>query len=131
MNFDFTDALILESAYIPGKPGIGVGLKSLILYADYVNHAILTLDEINTSFAKLSAAGLISVREGEVFATPAYAKWKTKKYGSKKPPGPLQRVEDTQTFLNAVFGKVEQGQAVLPLIEETVYRHALNSYLTK
>jgi len=53
MKYNYLDALILNSIVSSEKEDCGAELSNIIAYADYVDHAIITLSELNNSIEKL------------------------------------------------------------------------------
>jgi hypothetical protein len=64
----FSDAWFLEAV---GWSEAGVTLVELISTADYIDHAILTRDEIEGAVDRLRPAGLLRVDEGRFVLTEA------------------------------------------------------------
>jgi hypothetical protein len=76
-------------AAVMGSHGVGpdgvhpASLEAVIETADYINRAIVSRNELDGAFARLSAAGLIRIDDERVAATPAGdALWLGAKQGS-------------------------------------------------
>ena len=63
MKYNYLDALILNSIVNSEKEDFGAELSDIIAYADYVDHAIIALSELNNSIEKLLLDGLIVTLE--------------------------------------------------------------------
>ncbi|GAB3532957.1 hypothetical protein GCM10027443_17500 [Pontibacter brevis] len=59
MNFSNFDCLLIQSVYHSEKGEEGVALANLIGYIDYVNHSIITYQELTESIELAKACGLI------------------------------------------------------------------------
>jgi len=85
LRFTWTDAWILASLNASTAEQPVVALAELIATADYLNHAIPTLQELRSSLRTLHAHGLVEPREKKVALTPhgaaIYAKGRAKRGG--------------------------------------------------
>lgn len=73
-SWDFSDAWFLESVgWTSRDDPSGVTLAALISTADYINHAVITRDEIEAAVNKLRSAGLLELTEDRFLITPAGA----------------------------------------------------------
>jgi hypothetical protein len=132
MNFNTTDAWILQSIFCAEKADGGASLVGIIGYADYVNHAILTYTEFSEALVKLSAAGLVE-QVGENFQTTGiYKSWYAQKYAGKKNVSALKAMGDTEKYLNQHFQTLPAPPSNSPYpVDETNFKNATDRYLER
>jgi len=84
LNFNTTDVLVLQS--IKNSEGAkGASIGSIISFADYVNHAILTYAELRCALEKLLGCKIIE-QHGEFIRTNnVFLSWYKKKFKGKNP----------------------------------------------
>jgi hypothetical protein len=63
-GWDFTDTWVLASIGVYGRP---CTLTELVAAGDWVNHAILTADELDGSLSKLAGSGLVRIFDDWTF----------------------------------------------------------------
>lgn len=119
-------AWILQCIY-HAEQGDGATLRDIIAYADYINHAILTYEEINDGVQGLSKLGLVT-RVGEKFVTSLIFKtWWKEKFKKKKHVDAMKELGEIGEFLEGQ----EQRFVVLKSIsvDRSAFEYALKTYL--
>jgi hypothetical protein len=134
MKYNYLDALILNSIVNSEKEDFGAELSDIIAYADYVDHAIIALSELNNSIEKLLLDGLIVTLDNKnLFVNVIYKSWLNKKLEGKSKFSILKIVEETEKFLinyrkdnnaNDEFKKIV-------LLQESEYLEAVERYLSR
>ena len=107
MTFDFKDTWLLHSIYASEKPELGADLRDIIAYADYVNHDILTYEELAASLPKLLSIGLVVQLDKKLATTNIYKTWWASKFEKKKSIYVLKALDDAKIFLNSTFETAE------------------------
>jgi hypothetical protein len=67
VSWSWSDAWVLTAAYVIARNP--VSLSDLVAAGDYINHAILTDEELEHAFTRLTAAGLVEVTGDAVLLT--------------------------------------------------------------
>lgn len=134
MKYNYLDALMLNSIVNSEKEDFGAELSDIIAYADYVDHAIISLSELNNSIEKLLLDGLIVTLDNKnLFVNVIYKSWLNKKLEGKSKFSILKIVEETEKFLinyrkdnnaNDEFKKIV-------LLQESEYLEAVERYLSR
>ena len=123
-KFTGTDAWVLL-ALIYSSQSRTADLTTVIASADFINHAILTYDELRNGLGRLEEAGLIREKSGKYRATSivlaAYAKTTTPRRAV------LKELQDIHTFLAT---RVHEPLALRPSkrLSRTAYREAVRNY---
>lgn len=126
-----TDAWILL-AILYSRSEKGADLRAIIAAADYINHAILTYEELRDGLVRLRAAGYIREQEGFYYPTQttlsAYER-------TTKPRRPVLREwDDIEQFLKASgFDSHALADSVSDQIgiTQTMYENAIQAYIQK
>jgi hypothetical protein len=63
-GWDFTDTWVLAAIGVYGRP---CTLTELVAAGDWINHAILTADELDGALSKLAGSGLVRIFEDWTF----------------------------------------------------------------
>lgn len=124
MASDWTsgDAWFLAAVALAQARGCG-DLSSVIEMADFVNHSILNLDEIECAVGRLHSAGLVIEVDG-LFALTAegLALWER-----SPSPLPLRRL----MWLPEALGRYEFDSASSWSLDPRVYREACDAYFQR
>lgn len=134
MKYNYLDALILNSIVNSEKEDFGAELSDIIAYADYVDHAIIALSELNNSIEKLLLDGLIVTLENKnLFVNVIYKSWLNKKLEGKSKFSILKIVEETEKFLinYRKDNNVNDEFKKTVLLQESEYLEAVERYLSR
>ena len=134
MKYNYLDALILNSIVNSEKEDFGAELSDIIAYADYVDHAIIALSELNNSIEKLLLDGLIVTLENKnLFVNVIYKSWLNKKLEGKSKFSILKIVEETEKFLmnQRKDNNVNDEFKKTVLLQESEYLEAVERYLSR
>lgn len=138
MKYNYLDALILNSIVSSEKEDCGAELSNIIAYADYVNHAIITLSELNNSIEKLYLDGLVETLDNKnLFVNVIYKSWLNKKLEGKSKFSILKIVEETEKFLinykneNKSNNESNNELKKVVLFQESEYIKAVERYLSR
>ena len=134
MKYNYLDALILNSIVNSEKEDFGAELSDIIAYADYVDHAIIALSELNNSIEKLLLDGLIVTLENKnLFVNVIYKSWLNKKLEGKSKFSILKIVEETEKFLinYRKDNNVNDEFKKIVLLQESEYLEAAERYLSR
>lgn len=134
MKYNYLDALILNSIVNSEKEDFGAELSDIIAYADYVDHAIIALSELNNSIEKLLLDGLIVTLENKnLFVNVIYKSWLNKKLEGKSKFSILKIVEETEKFLinYRKDNNVNDEFKKIVLLQESEYLEAVERYLSR
>jgi hypothetical protein len=77
MTFNNFDSLLILSIYHSEKGEEGVELSTLIGYIDYVNHSIITYQELIESIELAKACGLIEAHGRKLKTTDLFKNWRS------------------------------------------------------
>lgn len=125
----FTDALILQSIYHSEEKTKGTELRNIIAYADYVNHAILTFDELSNGLRNLSTLNLILQNKTTFKTSAEFKKWWRTRFGKKPRIYVLKEAEEIEKYLISLNEKKSSAAPAQVDITEAEYKLAVNSYL--
>ena len=134
MKYNYLDALILNSIVSSEKEDCGAELSNIIAYADYVDHAIITLSELNNSIEKLYLDGLVETLDNKnLFVNVIYKSWLNKKLEGKSKFSILKIVEETEKFLinYRKDNNVNDEFKKIVLLQESEYLEAVERYLSR
>lgn len=134
MKYNYLDALILNSIVNSEKEDFGAELSDIIAYADYVDHAIIALSELNNSIEKLLLDDLIVTLENKnLFVNVIYKSWLNKKLEGKSKFSILKIVEETEKFLinYRKDNNVNDEFKKIVLLQESEYLEAVERYLSR
>jgi hypothetical protein len=67
LSYAGSDAWLLLAILYCGKAG--GDLRSILATADYINHSVMTYEELSGGLARLKSAGHIEERDGKYLAT--------------------------------------------------------------
>lgn len=126
MKFTSTDAWLLLSIH-HSQGSDGTSLKSVIAFADYVNHAIITYRELTTSLSKLLSVSLVIMENDSFKTSKDFHQWRSKNFKGKKSVQPLKELVEIEKYLNATFAEAKQ-EVVTSNISEEQYREAVDRY---
>ena len=84
MQFNFYDAIILQSLYTDKSENIKAFVTSVIPYIDYLDHSIISYTELIESFSKLICVGFLIQEDDTLKLSPAAIKILVQKHFGKK-----------------------------------------------
>jgi hypothetical protein len=121
----FSDAWFLESlGWTSREEGTGAMLVDVISAADYINHAVLTREEIEGAVNRLRSAGLLEVT-GERFLLTAAG---TERRERADDPSVYKRMRQLEQQLQRL---VIESSAEAWRLSETAYAAIVAAYLAK
>lgn len=125
-SFTSSDTWVLLAAVYGGAEK-GADLDAIISAGDYINHAILSYEELDGGLARLQAANLIEERNGLYFLTPivlsAYEGM------AKRHRSVSKRWDALEQFLKEGEHQAQLGEALNHAVTRTAYEHAVQAYL--
>lgn len=132
MNFDFTDAWILHSIHYTETEPTGAELQSIISYADYINHAVITYFELEHSLRKLISAGLVHQDNNFLSVTDTYKQWWDSKFAGKGNLFVEEILSEVELYLKKFYKDMAEPATDIQLnISENDFRVAVSKYLNK
>ncbi len=132
MNFDFTDAWILHSIHYTESFDSGADLISIISYADYINHAIITFSELEQALQKLISAGIVQQENKFLSVTETYRQWWENKFAGKGNLFVEEILSEVELYLKKFYKDKADPEAAISLnISENDFRDAVSNYLNK
>jgi hypothetical protein len=123
-----TDGWILVSLFFAGpvKRSDVAGWKLAIGAADWINHAVVTYEELSSSVRSLARHGLLVERAGGVVAlAPAAKKGLAAAYGTRKRMSVFKLWEAA----DALIARQKPRPSTLKGPTPSVYRRAVESYV--
>ena len=127
MEFSNTNALLIQAVYHSQKGEEGVSLVNLIGYVDYVNHSIITYQELTESINSAKVCGLIEIQKGKLKTTNSFKSWRVslpKKLNFRKENSELL------SYLDKCCRKL--GEAIsTPEFSAEEFNSAVEEYLKK
>jgi hypothetical protein len=126
----FIDALILQSIYHSEEKTKGAELRDIIAYSDYVNHAILTFDELSNGLRNLNSLNLLVPNKKTFKTSSTFKKWWKTKFGKRSRIYVLKEAEEIEKYLISLTEKKSSATDAAQVdITEAEYKLAVNSYL--
>ncbi len=117
--------VLLATLY--GGGARGAGLRDILSAGDYLNHAILTFDELSAALGWLQAAGCIEERSGRYFPTgvvlEAFEAIEQKQHSA------LRQWDALEQFLGTLAGGDLPANISGAPITAAQYEQALQAYL--
>jgi hypothetical protein len=124
-SWHFSDAWFLESlGWTSRDERSGATLVGLISTADYINHAVLTREEIESAVNKLRSAGLLELTEDRFLITPAGAELRER----ADDPSVYKRMRRLEQLLTQV--QIDSSSEPWHL-SEAAYAEVVAAYLAK
>lgn len=118
-------AWILQCIYHAEKAD-GATLRDIVAYADYINRAILTYEEINDGLQDLSKRGLVT-QVGEKFVTSSVFKtWRKEKFKKKGHVDTMKELGEIGKFLER--NTIVDASVILS-VDPVSFGNAVNVYL--
>jgi hypothetical protein len=131
ITFNYSDNWLCYAFFVPTKPGVAVNLKDVIGFGDFIDHSIITYDEITTSLTKLLQTDVI-VRKDETYCTSdGFNKLWSQRLTAQKKKSISKEVAELQAFLNTHFTSVILRDIPELIISEQAFRFAVDAYLKK
>lgn len=127
MEFNSSDALFIQAVHTCGR-NKGADLESLVSYIDYLNHAILTIGEYNSSLHKFLSIGLIEEEKDKLKTTKPFDTWWDKKFSKVKNVNTNKEFEAIKIYLKETF----ESHALPPQtiqMDEIKFENAVAAYL--
>ncbi len=124
--FTPTDAIIVHALFNPAANDYKSKLREIISFADYVNHAILTYEEVSACFGRLKANGLIEVTHHSVNVTPRGHHWRSAMLKNTK-TSVYKRLKEIETNLNASFVLLQPDEGTL--LDRILFDNVVTAYL--
>jgi hypothetical protein len=109
MEFEYSDAWLLEAIKLSETSDKGATLTDIIGAADYINHAIMTNSEFASGIRKLKSIGLIIEQDKQLRTTDKFNEWWTRKYGRKSRFGVLKAMDEIERYLNKNYRTAEES----------------------
>lgn len=116
-------------ALLIGESQDGASLRNIIAAADYINHAVLTYEELAGSLAHLMRAGYVEKQAGQFRATPVIRSFYTR---TTKPRRSIWKDwQDVEHFLqtNEVVA-IATRLAPSRVVSRAAYERAVRAYLS-
>lgn len=118
--------LLLAILYSEGAAENGASLSSIISTADYINHAILTYDELRDGLLRLQANACIAEQAGQYRATESM---RAIYRGFARPGRPVWKdLAAVESYLAARPAEMPTADFAAPRLERAAYDAALNAY---
>jgi len=108
MTFKYSDALLLGAIKLSEKKENGATLTDIVMYVDYINHAIITYSELVTGTKKLKTIRLIRERNKRFQTTDKFDIWWTRNYGQKSRFGLLKAMDEIEQYLNEEYSAIKK-----------------------
>lgn len=134
MKYNHVDAWILNSIVNSEKEDFGAELSDVIAYADYIDHSIITLSELNDSLVKLYLDGLIEALDNKnLIVNIIYKSWLNKKLEGKSKFSIYKIIEETEKFLINYKNENSANDELkkIVLYQESEYNKAVQRYLSR
>ncbi|MBS1635020.1 MAG: hypothetical protein JST26_03790 [Bacteroidetes bacterium] len=130
MNFHLLDACILLTIQACEKKDNGASLRDIIGFYDYINHDILTWEELNASVLKLKATGQVTLQGQFLRAGAEYHAWWTAQFGAKKRINIAKETQATLGYLNELTVP-GTSPVISAIIDPDDFQQALADYINK
>lgn len=127
MKFNSTDAWLLASIF-RSEGEEGAALRSVIAYADYACHAIMTYSEFSGSLQKLTSVGLVTSSNALLRTSSEFKQWHKKKYKGKTRYVVLKEIDDFEKYLNTTFSEASFNNVQIEFTPEQ-FQNAVDEYL--
>jgi hypothetical protein len=127
-RYNYKNALILYSIFSSEQKN-GAEIKSIIAYADYVNHEIMTFEEFTNSIKYLLQLGLIKEICKKLFVENSFKEWYNDKYKNSKRIYVLKMVESIQKYLYEIEKTNELNKNFETKITEKDFEDSVNEYI--
>lgn len=132
MSFSFTDAWLLHAIHVNERPDLGAELIDIIAYADYINHAVLTYEELTDALPRLLHAGLVVQLGQRLAAADGYKNWWDQQYAGRKRINFIKALGDVEIYLNSTFGTAVLPDIDIPInIQQQDFTAAVEKYLRR
>jgi hypothetical protein len=125
MTFNNFDSLLIQSIYHSEKGEEGVELSTLIGYVDYVNHSIITYQELTESIESAKACGLIEAHGRKLKTTDSFKIWRS---SYSKNLSITKENSELQNFLSQNCRKAKALTST-PDFTEVEFNKAVQEYL--
>jgi hypothetical protein len=128
-NNIYNNALLLYSIY-DNQTDNGSGLKNIIAFADYVNHAIMTYEEFQNGIKYLLKKELVKEIDKKIFVENKFKEWFLNEYKNNKKTNVSKAVEKIQKYLNkldTINNYMEND--IETKITEIDFENSVNEYL--
>ena len=129
-TFSFEDAWVFSAISASSQSSDGVPLRIIIGHGDYLNHAIFTLEELNSAFSKLASYQLIEFINPNVKRTNIGDQFYQN--GIQRKGGAFSTILNMQKALNSPFIKLPEFLSKINTpITDTEFMSAYNAYKKK
>lgn len=119
------DAVILQCIAQNESSTRGASLESIIGFADYINHTVLTYNEFSSGINKLEGAELVSMKDNLFYTTALFKSWRKKKI--KKNVSVDKEYQEIKIFLNTIQ-VTQTGTSLIPIDK---FNAVIEAYLQK
>jgi hypothetical protein len=128
--FNYSDNWLCYAFFSSTKPGVAVDLTEVIGFGDYIDHSIITYEEINSSLEKLLQAEAIVRVEKSYCTTNRFNKlWAPKLDGQKK-KSITKVLAELKEFLNTHFTtSIVTDVDTDMLLTKEEFQFAIDAYL--
>lgn len=123
--FNSIDVVILQCIAQNESKTRGASLESIIGFADYINHAVLTYEEFRSGISKLEGAELVSTKDDLFYTTAFFKSWRKKKF--KKNVSVDKEYQEIKTLLDSI----QVSQTGTSLISLENFNAVIEAYLQK
>jgi hypothetical protein len=123
---NFKNALLLYSIFTT-QASEGSTIKSIVAYADYINHSIMTYTEFSSGIRYLLKNKLVKEVDKKLFADDQFAEWFMNEYENRKRIYLLKAVEKIQKYLNKL--KIQTDNDAETEITEADFENGVEEYL--
>ena len=127
MTFSFNDAWLAQAIHY-SVDGEGIAsLRSVIAYADYSNHAVMTYEECCTGLQRLTHAGLITILDQRIHAK-ALSEWWTGRLNNIKDDGTYKAFPVIKSCLMEDFSHLDNNMADCSITADA-FQQSVSDYL--
>ncbi len=130
-RFTSTDALIVYSVYRPLNVEEVVGFKDIILFYDYINHDVLSYEELNERVNRLQAIGWLEVKQDGLRTTQKYHQWRSETFKNKKPPSVQKEIKEITTCLQLNGSVLPTTACAVVSLDRANFEKARQQYLSR
>lgn len=107
MTFEYSDALLLQSIKFSEQVDQGATLTDIVQASDYIDHSIMTYNELINGTKKLKQIGLVVEHNKRLQTTKTFKDWWTKKYKDKKRIVIIKALEEVKAYLDKTYATTE------------------------
>ena len=129
MKFNYYDSCLLTAICLTAGNKNGTDLKGIISYIDYLDHSIITWNEVSSGLSKLKKIGAITEKDQHLFLSAKFNKWWTKTYLTKKNIRAAKQVDEVNEYLDKTYSATQGNHTVVKIkLSEEDFHAALKEY---